>query len=170
MITRTPPMINSKPALQILAVGKFEAGNRELQAHSLFQPRTVVEHVVNRWTDEKWIAEVRVDQRLKERGIFRGEQGYADAVEWCDALEPLADLIPTPIIRLHVYESDVEAVFDEMFAKPGLDYAPTSAYAPEVPVDWAAFLVHAAEAEWMEAEADDLEDDMQEREWKYRGC
>lgn len=148
--------------LQLLATGKLEAGCREIMAVSLLQPRRdVVEHCVN-WHDGSWIAEVRVNMRLTARTKFEGQESYAKAIAWCEAVAPQAEIIPTPYIDMVEAASDVDALIEEMFAKPGLDYAPTSVYAPEGEPDWAGFINHAAELE-------DLEEDMLDRDDRARG-
>ena len=77
-------------ALTLLAVGKLNNGDLELQSASLFQERDVVEHCVNRWTDEKWVAEARVNGRMMGRSIFTGTFAYEDAKAWCDLIAPMA--------------------------------------------------------------------------------
>lgn len=79
---------------RIIAVGKYAAGDREIQAvrFSGAQPislsREVVEHRVARW-HTRWVAEVRVNGRLTHHSIFGGAQAYADAIAWCEAIAPL---------------------------------------------------------------------------------
>lgn len=85
--------------LQILAVGTHSHDTTELRAVSRYTPSAEeVEHRIVRWvsaaelagdtTEERWIAEVRVNQAMRHRSIFRGPHAYENAVAWCQLIAP----------------------------------------------------------------------------------
>lgn len=145
MIHRSP--ITAKPATraQVLAVGSIQAGERDLRAASLYAPQTqVVEHRVVRWTNERWVAEVRVNERMVERGIFTGEYAHFEAIAWCEAIAPHAT---HSVYAPHAYSRAVD----------------DSAWREEIEAEMA---LH----DTIEAEADDYADYLDEIEWLRHGC
>lgn len=89
MILRSPVTTKPAPRLQVFAVGSITSGDSDLRARSFFNPGDVVEHTVNRWTEGKWVAEVRINGSLQGRAIFSGVFAQVDAKTWCDTLAPV---------------------------------------------------------------------------------
>lgn len=91
------PAVASPPALRVLAVGSLSADARELRAPAAFPARgDIVEHRIARWPGRGWVAEVRVNLVLLHRSLFSQPTGYDDALEWCNAVAPLATRVQSP--------------------------------------------------------------------------
>lgn len=87
------PVVNPATVapLAMLAVGKFEPGERETIARSAYQSRDIVEHRVARVDADRVVAEVRLNGQMAGRTIFRGYYAEDDAQTWCRTLAPQAD-------------------------------------------------------------------------------
>lgn len=145
MIHRTP--ITAKPPVrkQLLAAGSIGAGERDLRAASLFAPHTqVIEHRVVKWTNERWIAEVRVNERMTHRSIFTGEYAHFEAIAWCEGIAPHAT---RSVYAPPIYRDEVD----------------DAAWREEIEAEIA---LH----DTIEAELDDLIEGRLDEEWIRQGC
>lgn len=134
MIARSTPPINPAPRLHLLAVGKIANGTREIRV----APRPANPDIV--------LAAMSWGRQLFHDGASRiacrnqhEEAGFDEAA------------------------AELEAVIDEMHAKPGLDYAVVNADDRDAEPSWAAFLVHAQEE-------DDRSDAYAAGRTDYRNC